>query len=524
MARSAQPVRPAVPAGAVAAALAVMLTLAPLAAVMWRAEAPGGLGPADWAAIRFSVWQALISAALSVALAIPVVRALARQSFAGRGLLVMLLGAPFILPVIVAIFGLLAVFGQNGLLRYVTDLIGLPPIRIYGLHGIVLANVFFNLPLATRLLLQGWQAIPSERFRLAASLGMDRAEIHRFLERPMLREAAPGALAIIFLVCTTSFAIALALGGGPRATTVELAIYQAFRFDFDLAKAALLAGVQFLITLIAALISFRFSVPAVLGAGLDRDLRRWDAQSGWPRALDAAAIAAAALFLLLPLTMVVLRGAPAIAGIGPDVWQAALRSLIVAVAAAGLTVGLALALSTASTASRLRPVRRGYEAAGYLGIAISPLVIGTGLYVMIFPFANPVGLALPVTVLVNAALALPFALRILLPAVQATERDFGRLADSLALTGITRLRWLLLPRLRRPLGFAAGLSAALSMGDLGVIALFADPRQATLPLEMYRLMAAYRTEDAAGAALLLLILSLALFWLFDRGGRINADA
>jgi thiamine transport system permease protein len=38
------------------------------------------------------------------------------------------------------------------------------------------------------------------------------------------------------------------------------------------------------------------------------------------------------------------------------------------------------------------------------------------------------------------------------------------------------------------------------------------------------LMGAYRMEQAAGAALLLLVLSLALFWLFDRGGRMNAAA
>ncbi len=74
-----------------------------------------------------------------------------------------------------------------------------------------------------------------------------------------------------------------------------------------------------------------------------------------------------------------------------------------------------------------------------------------------------------------------------------------------------------------PDGFALGLAAALSMGDLGVIALFADGDNATLPLQLFRLMAAYRMEDAAAAALLLLSLSLLLFWIFDKGGRVNAD-
>jgi thiamine transport system permease protein len=131
---------------------------------------------------------------------------------------------------------------------------------------------------------------------------------------------------------------------------------------------------------------------------------------------------------------------------------------------------------------------------------------------------------LPVTVLVNAVMSLPFAMRAIAPALAETEVVYGRLADSLGMTGGARLRLLILPRLARPIGFSAGLAAALSMGDLGVIALFADPDQATLPMQLYRLMAAYRLEDAAGAALLLLGLSLGLFWLFDRGGRMRAAA
>ena len=136
---------------------------------------------------------------------------------------------------------------------------------------------------------------------------------------------------------------------------------------------------------------------------------------------------------------------------------------------------------------------------------------------------DPVGLALPVTALVNAVMSLPFALRTLVPAVRDIEASYGQLADSLSMNGWVRMRLVLWPRLRRPLGFSAGLAAALSMGDLGVIALFSDPESATLPLQMYRLMSAYRMDQAAGAAVLLLGMSLLLFWIFDRGGRVNAD-
>ena len=61
------------------------------------------------------------------------------------------------------------------------------------------------------------------------------------------------------------------------------------------------------------------------------------------------------------------------------------------------------------------------------------------------------------------------------------------------------------------------------MGDLGVITLFSRPGQGTLPLAMYELMGRYQMGAAYGAALLLVVVSLVVFWFFDRGGRINAD-
>ena len=128
------------------------------------------------------------------------------------------------------------------------------------------------------------------------------------------------------------------------------------------------------------------------------------------------------------------------------------------------------------------------------------------------------------TAAVNAAMALPFVLRSLLPALADARTIDGRLADSLGMRGAARFRLVTWPRLRRPAGFATGLAAALSMGDLGVIALFAPPEVATLPLLMQRLMAAFRGEAAAGVALVLVALTLALFWIFDRWGRGDAQA
>ena len=481
--------------------------MGPLLAVAWRAEGWGGLKPSDWGALRFTLWQAALSAALSVLLAVPVARALSRRRFPGRDAVVLLLGAPFILPVIVAVLGLVAVFGRGGWLAA----LGVET-SIYGWHGVVLAHVFFNMPLAVRLILQGWSAIPGERLRLAASLGFGPRDTFRRLEWPMLRAVCPGVFLVIFLICTTSFAVALALGGGPRSTTVELAIYQAFRFDFDLGRAALLAAMQLGIGAAAALVTLRIALPEGFGAGLDRPLRRWDSDGADLRAQDAVAILSACLFLLAPMAAVLAEGVLFLTDLPAAVWWAALRSAVIAVTAAATTAAVALPMAIAVARGR------GWvEVVGTLAVTASPLVLGVGLYVLLLPVTNPVHLALPVTAGVNVLLSLPFALRALIPAMRTLDADYGRLSAALGLTGWTWLRLVALPRLRRPLGYAAGLTAALAAGDLGVIALFARPGDATLPLALYQLMGSYRMGEAKAAALILVILSLGLFWLFERG-------
>jgi thiamine transport system permease protein len=502
--------------GLIVAGLVTFFSLGTLFAVGDRADSFGALDRFDWAAIRFTVVQAFWSAALSVAFAVPVARALARRQFKGRKALITLLGAPFILPVIVAILGLTAVFGRSGLLAEVFNWAGLEPISIYGLHGVLLAHVFFNLPLATRLLLQGWASIPAEQFRLAATLDFSPRDSFRHIEWPMLRGVASGIFAIIFLICTTSFAVALTFGGGPKATTVELAIYQAFKFDFDIGKAALLAGIQFGICGIAAALSFWLHVPQAIMGGHDRTVQRFDTQNLGIRLLDFFWIVAASLLLILPLSAIVTQGGPSLLTLPETVWWAAGRSLVTALGSAALAVVFALALALAALRFRW------LEGIGMLSVAASPLVMGTGLFICIFPYIDPANVALLITALVNAVMSLPFVLRAIGPAVRASETRFGPLSDSLGLRGFMRVRLVILPRIKAPLGFSAGLAAALSMGDLGVVTLFARPDGATLPLQIYRLMGAYRMEQAMGAALLLLLLSLGLFYIFDRGGHNDA--
>ena len=138
---------------------------------------------------------------------------------------------------------------------------------------------------------------------------------------------------------------------------------------------------------------------------------------------------------------------------------------------------------------------------GTLGVAVSPLVLGMGLFLMIRPHVNPLNMALIVTLCVNAVLSLPFVLRVLRPNVEQTLQSYSKLSQSWPrIMGQISLGDM--ATFASPMGFSAGLVPPY-YGDLGVITLFGDAERATLPFMIHQLMGSYRMEQAASGAVLL---------------------
>ncbi|OLP56128.1 thiamine/thiamine pyrophosphate ABC transporter, permease protein [Rhizobium rhizosphaerae] len=476
-----------------------------------------------WRSLRFTLLQAGLSTLLSVGLALPVARALARRPcFAGRIWLVRLMALPLGLPALVAALGLLGVWGRQGVVNQALAWLGLSdPVSIYGLTGILLAHVFFNMPLAVRLFLGGLERIPAEHWRIAANLGLGPFALWRFVEWPVLRGLLPGVAGLVFMLCATSFTLVLTLGGGPAATTLEVAIYQALRFDFDPARAVALSALQIGVTL-ALLMALRLAAPAPEeGLTAGRASRRFDG-AGWSaRLADAAVLALAALFVAAPLLSVTLSGLAArpLRLIAEPVFQRALlTSLSIAAASAALSVLLSLSLIStrlAAQARRHRPLSlrllaAATDSAGSLVLLVPPVVLGAGWFLLLRPFGSVGPFAPVIVILINALMALPFAIRILAPALATHRARTSRLAESLGLSGWNRLRRIDLPCLARPLMMALSFAAALSLGDLGAVALFGSQDLVTLPYLLFSRLGSYRTQDAAGLALLLGLVCLLL--------------
>lgn len=517
----------ALPAALVFAILA-LLVLAPMAGLLQLASMPG-FESADlrvWESaylrrvLAFSLWQALLSTLLSVLPAILVARAFAMQPrFPLRRLLLGLFALPLVVPAVVAVMALVSVYGSDGWLPLGR--------KLYGLNGILLAHVFFNLPLAVRLLLPQWQAIPQHHWQLAEQLGMNNWQRWRFIEWPLLREALPGVLLLVFMLCLTSFAVVLTLGGGPRSTTLEVAIYQSLRFDFEPARAVVLALLQLGLCTLVALLTLKLQRLPEVEVTLSMPARPRPGISRW---INPALILVTALYVLTPMLSLVLdalRG-PLVGVItNPGTWQAFANTLFIGLSAAALSViaGWFLLRYSAELAWRGHATgARAVDLAASIVYVVPPLVIATGMFVLLAPRTDVFDWVYPIVIAINALMGLPFVVRCLGPALRQHHARYQRICESLALRGWHRFRYLDWPLLRKPLGLALALVTVLAMGDLGVIALFGSTRTATLSLLIYQQLGAYLVPQATVTALLLLTLCLALFALLERGigGASNA--
>ena len=473
--------------------------------------------------LTFTLVQAALSTVISIACAIPVALALHRRRFFGRGFILRLFAVTLGIPQLVAVLGLLSLYGKQGMANAMLSWFGLPPLpAIYGLGGILLAHAFFNMPFAARLLLSALDSVPPENWRVAASLGFGSRERFRRIEWPFLRAALPGIAFLVFMLCATSFTIVLTLGGGPQNSTLEVAIYQALRFDFDPPTAARLAGLQILVCGTAFVAATRVSKEIPLAARTAP--RRAGIQLATGPALavvDAALLALAALFVLLPLLMVVLDG---VAGDlsrllhEAELWRAVWTSLAVSLCA-GLAATAGAALMASAVARGSGMCAAGLDSAGRLVLLVPPVIVTAGWFLLLHRYLDPSRFAPLAVVAINAVMALPFVMPLLVPAVRQSFETHDRLAASLGMRGWGRFRLADWPVLKRPLGLALLVGMLVSVGDFGAVAFFGSEGFVTLPLMLYQRLGSYRVADAAGLALVLLALCLLLSAFIDRAAR-----
>lgn len=490
------------------------------------------VGPRFLRIIGWTTLQASLSTFLSLFIGTVLAWALShRTHFPGRSIYIALLSCALVLPTLVVVLGLVSVLGRSGWVSDLSRFIFDKPLTpfIYGLGGILIAHCYFNVSFAARNLLQRFEAIPQTQKKLAVSLGLKSWQRFKLIEYPAISTSLPALATTIFLLCFTSFAIVLTLGGSPKYNTLEVSIYEAIKLDFDLGRALGLA--------LAQLVICGILVACSAGAGSSNTLISTGTTNKSPwrdgvacRSLQTIIISVFGVIFTLPLIAVLFDG------LGADFARLAnersfkiamVTSLFLATVSAILvlmiSVSMAITYTTLATTQRLgrfnlsRHLLRILNFSSTLYLAVPSLVLGLGFFLLARRIGGSYGFWAVVALLTaNVLMVLPFALATLAPAMVKAANRYDKLVVSLGVSGWSRWQLVESALTRKELAYIASIAFCMSLGDLGVIALFGNNDFMTLPWLLYQKMGSYRTQDAAGIALIMLSLTLFVFLLVPR--------
>jgi len=444
----------------------------------------------------FTTWQAVVSTALTLLVALPGAYVFARFEFPGKQVLRAVVTVPFVLPTVVVGTAFMALVGRGGLLD---DLWG---VRLdTTVWAILLAHVFFNYAVVVRTVGGLWSQLDPRQEEAARMLGASRFAAWRAVTLPALAPAVAAAALMVFLFTFTSFGVVQILGG-PAFSTLEVEIYRQTSEIFDLSTAAVLTMIQFvavgaILALHAWTVRRRETALRLVDASVTA--RRPRGAGQWT--LLGGVVATVAVLLLLPLGVLVQRSFGT-AGLGyyralaeddGGVFLAApieavgnsLRYAVAATVIAVLIGGLAAVALTRRDAGRLV---RGFDALLMLPLGVSAVTVGFGFLIALDEPPLDLRASWILVPLAQALVGVPFVVRTMLPVLRAVD---ARLREAAAVLGASPWRaWreVDLPMVRRALLVAAGFAFAVSLGEFGATVFIARPENPTLPVAVARLL------------------------------------
>lgn len=469
--------------------------------------------------IAFTFIQAALSTIISVILAIILSKALYQCQFIGKVLLLRVLSLTVVLPSLVVITGLLTVYGNSGWLAKLCDYFSIDySLSIYGLNGILVAHVFLNFPFAARYCYQSLSLIPNEQRQLCQQLGLSYLQTFRYLEWPIIIKQLFPLSGLIFMMCFSSFATVLALSGGPKYTTIEVAIYQAVR-DFELQQAVILSFIQLLFCFGFMLLLKRLEpkqTPLLMS-----NIKRYQIKMTIPqKILSYLVLLLCSAFILTPLIAIIVDGLYYLSGsfFTNSLIQALLTSIMVALASAILAMLQGTAILWTNSRLLLQGKNKLSEILMLLGsliLAVPSMVLSAGFFILFYGQTDNPLFIFMLMVISNSFLVLPFILKQLAMPLADITKQYNYLAKSLNISGFRYLYLIEFKALKKLFAYNFALTCIMSMGDFGIVALFGGQDFMTLPYYLYELLSHYRYQESAFVAMLLLLISFLLMTLFE---------
>jgi len=345
--------------------------LLPVLSVILRAFRAGVGDPTSvfqgdlWRITRFTYLQAGISSLAAGAIGIPIAFVLHDRSERWARLCWYATLLPFSVP---------------GLL-YALSFIG--TWHAYGLVPILVAHTFLNFPIYVRWVGLALQRDGESLERAALALGASRWQCFCKITWPRIRAACAASFFLSFLYCASSFIVVLTLGGNPRFTTLEVALYESIRMLFDINRASLFALIQLAAFSLIFLINILLKPSRVVGRPLPTVFPSVYRARSKPVAIASwGAIGTGLALLCAPLGHLLIAGLVGLPKISLAEWVSLItKSLLLGLGTAVFGIVLSFGAAYVAERTRSRAIAISINVLTSLPLAVSSLVLGLGILI-----------------------------------------------------------------------------------------------------------------------------------------------
>ena len=470
--------------------------------------------------IYFSLYQAFLSALISCLLAIPFALSLNRhKNLKFIKFIISLCGFSFVIPSILIVFSVIKIFGYNGFLNTYFNFYEFTFIdSIYGLKAILIAHIFLNAPFATRLFFQNLNNIPNKYYEISNSLNISVLGNILKLEIPVIKQNLFAVFSIIFSLCFLSFAIVMALGGSPRNSTLEVAIYQYALFDLNFNKAIILSFIQIIICILFVFFGFyKFRGSSFFEIG-DLQKKHPHKDLRFIKFLDFVLIFVFIIFLFSPIIFIYLESVKSFfSNITFDFnfIKAFKNSLIISLTAGifvtfiGLTISCILVLNHKKIL-----VQQTIFLISSIILIISPIIFSLGYFIFFQSYIHYEFVKFVIVILINCIFLLPFSILIFFNNLKNIYLSFDDYRKTYRINLFNYFK-IIFPLFKKNFLYVFSFSTVITFGDFTIISFFRSENFETLPSYLFKLISTYKFNEASFVAGVILLLSMIIYFIID---------
>ena len=161
---------------------------------------------------------------------------------------------PRFIPGLVAIYGMMVIIRDTGLINRISQVFGgdLKPGLMFNPRGIILMNIWFNIPFAALIITSGLSGIPDSVIEGARDVGAGKWKVFTHMILPLSIKDVFIAATFVFMGNIGAFTTPFLMLGATNPTMLGISLFRQFNSYMDYERAAALSVIMFLICSVSA--------------------------------------------------------------------------------------------------------------------------------------------------------------------------------------------------------------------------------------------------------------------------------